>query len=98
MSVYVIGGQAIHVIEEGPPQYQTALLVHGWCSSWYALSPLVGMLSQRFHCVAVDLPGYGKSPPFPHRATIPAYADLLAEFIHHLGSGPVVHIGHSMRG
>ena len=72
MSVYVIGGQAIHAIEEGPPQYQTALLVHGWCSSWYALSPLVGMLlSQRFHCVAVDLPGYGKSPPFPHRATIP---------------------------
>ena len=98
MSVYVVNGQAIHVVEEGPPQYQTALLVHGWCSSWYALSPLLGMLSQRFHCLAVDLPGYGKSPPFPHRTTIPAYADLLAEFIRQTSDGPVVYVGHSMGG
>ncbi len=98
MSVYVVNGQAIHVVEEGPPQYQTALLVHGWCSSWYALSPLLGMLSQRFHCLAVDLPGYGKSPPFPHRATIPAYADLLAELIRQTSEGPVVYVGHSMGG
>ena len=98
MSVYVINGQAVHAVEEGPSQYQTALLVHGWCSSWYALSPLVGMLSQRFHCLAVDLPGYGKSPPFPHRATIPAYADLLAEFIRQTSDGPVVYVGHSMGG
>ncbi len=98
MSVYVINGQAVHVVEEGPPQYQTALLVHGWCSSWYALSPLIGMLSQRFHCLAVDLPGYGKSPPFPHRATIEAYADLLAELIRQTSDGPVVYVGHSMGG
>ncbi len=98
MSVYVINGQAVHVVEEGPPQYQTALLVHGWCSSWYALSPLIGMLSQRFHCIAVDLPGYGKSPPFPQRTTIEAYADLLAELIHQVSDGPVVYVGHSMGG
>ncbi len=98
MSVYVVNGQAMHVVEEGPPQYQTALLVHGWCSSWYALSPLIGMLSQRFHCLAVDLPGYGKSPPFPHRATIDAYADLLAELIRQTSDGPVVYVGHSMGG
>ena len=98
MSVYVINGQAVHVVEEGPPQYQTALLVHGWSSSWYALSPLIGMLSQRFHCIAVDLPGYGKSPPFPFRTTIEAYADLLAELISQVSDGPVVYVGHSMGG
>ncbi len=98
MSVYVIRGQPIHVVEEGHPHRQVALLVHGWSSSWYAMSPLLGLLSRRYRCLAVDLPGYGKSPPLPQRTTIPAYADLLAELILQVSRGPVVYVGHSMGG
>ncbi len=98
MTLYVIRQQPIHVVEEGHPHRQVALLVHGWSSSWYAMSPLVELLSRRYRCLAVDLPGYGKSPPFPHKTTIAAYADLLADLIAHVSRGPVVYVGHSMGG
>lgn len=98
MAVYNINGQELHVVEEGQPNRQVALLIHGWSSSWYALSPLIEMLSLRFRCLAVDLPGYGKSPPFSHGTTIPDYADFLAEFIAQVSDGSVVLVGHSMGG
>ena len=88
----------IHAVEEGHPNRQVALLIHGWSSSWYAMSPLLGLLSQRFRAISVDLPGYGVSPPLPDRVTIPAYAEVLANFIERVTDGPVVLIGHSMGG
>ncbi|MCP4540441.1 MAG: alpha/beta fold hydrolase [Chloroflexi bacterium] len=90
--------QQIHAVEEGHPNRQVALLIHGWSSSWYAMSPLIGLLSQRFRAVAIDLPGYGASPPLPERVTIPAYTDILADFIERVTDGPVVLVGHSMGG
>ncbi len=93
-----IDGQTIHYKELGNPNRQLALLIHGWSSSWYALSPLLGPLSQRFHCVAVDLPGYGQSPPLDERASIPRYAELMARLCEELSDGPVVLVGHSMGG
>ncbi|RMF41136.1 MAG: alpha/beta fold hydrolase [Anaerolineae bacterium] len=93
-----IDGQTIHYKELGNPNRQLALLIHGWSSSWYALSPLLGPLSQRFHCVAVDLPGYGQSPPLDERASIPRYAELMSRLCEELSDGPVVLVGHSMGG
>lgn len=98
MPIYNINGQNIHVIEEGTPGRQVALLIHGWSSSWYAMSPLVGLLAQRFRVLAVDLPGYGQSPRLAERTTIPQYADLLAELIAQVSDGPAVLVGHSMGG
>jgi pimeloyl-ACP methyl ester carboxylesterase/CRP-like cAMP-binding protein len=62
------------------------------------MSPLLGLVSQRFRAIAVDLPGYGESPPLGERTTIPAYAELLADLIEEVTDGPVVLIGHSMGG
>jgi pimeloyl-ACP methyl ester carboxylesterase/CRP-like cAMP-binding protein len=95
---YNLNGQKLNVVERGSHNRQVALLIHGWSSSWYALSPLLELLSLRFRCLSVDLPGYGKSPPLPNRTTIPAYADLLAELIAKVSDGPVVLVGHSMGG
>jgi len=96
--IYNVNGQNIHVMEDGTPGRQVALLIHGWSSSWYAMSPLIGLLAQRFRVLAVDLPGYGQSPRLPGRTTIPQYADLLAELIAQVSDGPAVLVGHSMGG
>ncbi|MDZ4721219.1 MAG: alpha/beta fold hydrolase [Roseiflexaceae bacterium] len=96
--VYWIGSQAIHVQEEGVGKNDTALLIHGWSSSWYAMSPLLPTLNRRYHCLAVDLPGYGDSPRLPVRTTIELYADLLASLIKQVSNKPVVLVGHSMGG
>jgi pimeloyl-ACP methyl ester carboxylesterase len=98
VAFYSINGQQIYAAEEGNPNRQVALLIHGWSSSWYAMSPLLGLVSQRFRAISIDLPGYGKSPPLPSRTTIPAYADLLADFVETVTDGPVVLVGHSMGG
>jgi pimeloyl-ACP methyl ester carboxylesterase len=95
---YNVNGQDLHIHEAGPPNGRLALVIHGWSSSWYALSPLMPMLSERYRCLAVDLPGYGASPPLKERATIPRYADLLADFIRQETKQPVILVGHSMGG
>lgn len=88
----------MHAVEMGRPGRQVALLIHGWSSSWYAVSPLLDLLAQRFHCIAIDLPGYGESPPMKQRATITSYAELMAALIEQVTNGPVVLVGHSMGG
>lgn len=97
-TIYTLNNQPIHVREEGSERGQIALLLHGWSSSWYALSPLLPLLKDRYRVMAVDLPGYGESPPLPQRTTIPDYADLLAALVRELGNKPAVLIGHSMGG
>jgi pimeloyl-ACP methyl ester carboxylesterase/CRP-like cAMP-binding protein len=98
MNVYHLNGQELHTIEEGSPNRQKAILIHGWSSSSYAMSPLSGLLSQRFHCISVDLPGYGSSPPFEGKASISRYAELITDLIEEVSDGPVVLVGHSMGG
>lgn len=96
--VITIDEQQLHYVEAGKKGRQIALLLHGWSSSWYATSPLLGQLAQRFHCIALDLPGYGQSPPLNETTTIPKYVDLLAKLIGKMSDGPVVLVGHSMGG
>ena len=98
MTTYTINGQRIYVREDGPRRAQVALHIHGWSSSWFALSPVISYVSRRYRCLAVDLPGYGNSPRLPHTTTIPDYTDLLASLIRHVSEGPVVLVGHSMGG
>ncbi len=98
MPVYTIQDQDIHTVEFGSPARQEAILVHGWSSSSYAMTPLATLLSQRFHCISVDLPGYGSSPPFKERTTINKYVELLAGLIEKVSDRPVVYVGHSMGG
>jgi pimeloyl-ACP methyl ester carboxylesterase/CRP-like cAMP-binding protein len=95
---YTVDGQQIHVMEHGQPGRQVAILLHGWSSSWFAVSPMIDLLAQRFRCVAVDLPGYGESPPYPERTTIPKYVETLASLIEQVSDAPVVMVGHSMGG
>lgn len=98
MPTYTIDGVRVHTREEGPKTGQICIMIHGWSSSWYALSPLIELVSRRFHCVALDLPGYGNSERLHERTTIPAYAEVVAKLIQELSDNPAVLIGHSMGG
>jgi len=69
---YNINGQDIHVEEVGPENGPIAILIHGWSSSWFTWKPILPSLSKRYRCIAIDLPGFGKSPAPTERPTIPA--------------------------
>lgn len=98
MAAYTVDGQTINVREEGSAKGQVALLIHGWSSSWYAVSPLLPVLSSKYRCIAVDLPGYGESPRLAKRVTISDYTDLMIGLIRQVTDKPVVLVGHSMGG
>jgi len=95
---FTVDGVKIHAVQQGQPTRQVALMIHGWSSSWFALSPLLPLVASRFNCIAVDLPGYGQSAPLPKRVTIPDYVEIIAHLIDQITPSPVVLIGHSMGG
>ena len=45
--------------EAGNPELPTLLLLHGYPSSSHQFRDLIPLLSDRFHLVAPDLPGFG---------------------------------------
>ncbi len=60
-----IGDHQIFYREAGDPNQTSLLLLHGFPSSSHMFRNLIPLLSDRFHIVAPDLPGFGfsQSPP-----------------------------------
>jgi pimeloyl-ACP methyl ester carboxylesterase len=54
-----------HVLESGSPDSPTLVLVHGNVSSARFFAELMATLADRWHCVAVDLRGFGGSDRAP---------------------------------
>jgi pimeloyl-ACP methyl ester carboxylesterase len=76
------------------------VLVHGTGSRWQAFGPVLGPLESRRDVIALDLPGFGASPPFPPDAphTPRAFAEALAGLMDEL-SLPDAHVaGFSLGG
>ncbi len=88
-------------LPQGPLQWKsyggvgnTILLVHGLGGSlanWDAIGP---RLAKHGHVTAIDLPGFGLSPPGPDWS-LETYQNAVVEAAEHLG-GPVTLIGNSM--
>ncbi len=99
MALYTIDDQTIYLEETGPENAPYAFLIHGWASSSYTWKPILPALSRRYRCVAIDLPGFGRSPAPLHPPTIRWYADLVAHLIEYFSPNqPVLLLGHSMGG
>lgn len=92
-------GLPIHWVEagEGPP----LVLVHGLLVSHLEWLDVMPALSERFRCIALDLPGHGSSAK-PSEAQFPytreAYAGVVYELIRHLGLDKAHVCGHSLGG
>ena len=56
-----IDGLSIFYREAGPKDAPTLLLLHGFPSSSRTFEPLCARLSDRYHLVAPDYPGFGHS-------------------------------------
>jgi pimeloyl-ACP methyl ester carboxylesterase len=76
----------------------TLLLVHGLGSSRGAWEPVIPPLAEHFDVLAVDLPGFGDSPPLPDGVeSLPAtLAASVADLLHELDIGEVHVAGHSL--
>lgn len=87
----------IAYIDEGSSDL-TLLFIHGLGSYLRAWERNIPELKNHFRCVAIDLPGYGKSSKIVHSGEIPFYTEFLFDFIKALNLKNVCLVGHSMGG
>jgi pimeloyl-ACP methyl ester carboxylesterase len=83
-----IDGLSIFYREAGPKNAPTILLLHGLPSSSRMFESLFGRLSDRYHLVAPDYPGFGHSDwPDPKKFayTFDHYAEIMNHFTEMLG-------------
>ncbi len=79
---------------KGPPM----VLVHGLGGSsvnWLAVG---SALARDHHVYALDLPGFGRTPPGEEPPTIRSFRRTVARFIDEVAGGPSVLVGNSMGG
>jgi len=77
-----VDGISIFYREAGPKEAPTLLLLHGLPSSSRMFEPLFARLSDRYHMVAPDYPGFGHSD-WPDPKTFAYTFDHIAEVMNH---------------
>src|SRR3979411_3405086 len=83
-----IDGLSIFYREAGPKDAPTLLLLHGLPSSSRMFEPLFARLSDQYHLVAPDYPGFGHSDwpdPKIFAYTFDHYAEIMNHFTQALG-------------
>jgi pimeloyl-ACP methyl ester carboxylesterase len=95
-----LGDHQVYVRSDpGPEGAEPALFVHGLEGSSRNWTDLIDLLRPRLACDAVDLPGFGDSPPRPDgRYSIAALAQTVIALIGRQERGPVHLIGNSLGG
>ena len=95
-----------HFIDvDGPTHYQETgidgpvmILVHGIGASYLSWDPVVAMLGETHRVLAIDLIGFGFTPPHGRSASVQRNAQLVIEFAETMTDQPVTLVGNSMGG
>jgi 4,5:9,10-diseco-3-hydroxy-5,9,17-trioxoandrosta-1(10),2-diene-4-oate hydrolase len=96
-------GLRLHYHAAGDPSSETVLLLHGGgpgASAWSNFGRTLGVLADRFHVLAVDQVGFGRSskPTEFAKQYFAASADSLAELLDVLGIARAHCVGNSLGG
>src|SRR5206468_5478395 len=96
-------GLRLHYHEAGDRANETVIMLHGGgpgASAWSNFGRNMAVLSNRFHVLAVDQPGFGRSskPTEFEKQFFAASADALAELLDQLGIERAHVVGNSLGG
>ena len=93
-----VGGEGAVVTGAETGSGAPLLLLHGLGGTWQYWGRSMELLAGRARCVALDLPGFGKSDATPDGFELDSAADRLAEAVRALGAVPAAVCGHSLGG
>jgi pimeloyl-ACP methyl ester carboxylesterase len=74
------------------------VLIHGIGSCWQVWEPVLDALESHHDVLAIDLPGYGRSPPVDGEPTVPALVDAAGRAMDDAGFDTAYLVGNSMGG
>jgi pimeloyl-ACP methyl ester carboxylesterase len=83
-----------HFVESGDPSAPTVVFVHGVPDSWWQWHYALEALSGQYHCIAVDLKGYGQSDKRPGDYRQPGVAEQLEALLDEIGVGRFALVTH----
>ena len=89
-------GLSLHVYEAGSPNMPAALLIHGLGDEADTWRHVFEPLSAKYHVVALDLPGFGRSDPSPNAYTAPFLCDTILDLMDTLSIPQATLIGSSL--
>ncbi len=89
----------LYAVETGRENRQTVVLIHGLGQAGFAdWLNVIPELEKKYHVLAMDLPGFGRSSAPGGRYSPTNYAKVISWFVRKYANGPVVVVGHSMGG
>lgn len=89
-------GVQVHFIEQGDPDAEVFVFLHGYTDSWFSYSRLLPLLPpERYHAYAVDQRGHGHSERPTEGYTLDAFAADVVAFLDAVGARRVTLVGHS---
>ena len=94
--VFDVGGP-VHVLDHGG-RGRPILLIHGLGGSTDNWSAVANALTVHGSVRAIDLIGFGRTPPAERSSGVPAQRDMIIEFLRSTSDAPAVLIGNSMGG
>lgn len=92
-----IGNERIAFVDMGSGE-KTLVFIHGLSSNLQSWMKNISELKKSHRCIALDLPGYGKSTKNRTTYSMRDYADFLNSFIDRKNLENVILAGHSMGG
>jgi pimeloyl-ACP methyl ester carboxylesterase len=92
-----VGGTQVNYVELGRGE-PAIVLVHGLSGCWQNWLEQLPAFARHHRVLALDLPGFGDSPPPGWEVSIPAYGRLLDDFCEALDVRDAALVGNSMGG
>ena len=89
-------GPLVHYAEQGDPNGEVLLFIHGWPDSWFSFSRVLPLLPTRFRAYALDQRGFGDSERPVAGYTIDHFAADVVAFLDAVGAARATLVGHSM--
>jgi pimeloyl-ACP methyl ester carboxylesterase len=80
-----VDGLNVFYREVGPTGAPKLLLLHGFPTASHMFRDLIPLLADRFHLIAPDLAGFGKSDTPPRRSTFDRIAETVDHFTELVG-------------
>ncbi|MFN2490516.1 MAG: alpha/beta fold hydrolase [Actinomycetota bacterium] len=91
-----VAGQPTRLLDVG--EGEAVVVLHGWGGRIESMAPVVRCLGDRFRVLAVDLPGFGDSPPPEGVWGTPDHAEYVADVLARVGVARAHFVGHSFGG